>query len=178
MQAIPAQPPGEAMSWEDYVRSGSEPPSEYIGGRRVMVPSPTREHQEICSLLWVLLRQVPLPGHKVTQAWGWLIGDDEFIPDVMVHPITSESVRFTGTPLLVVEVLSTSRARDLVLKPQRYAKGGAQYYWVFDPVEFILDVFALDADVYNHVITIEEHEPRTVDLAGVPVVIDLTTLRP
>ncbi len=41
--------------------------------------------------------------------------------------------RFTGTPHLVVEILSTDPARDMVRKAGRYAAAGLRRYWIADP---------------------------------------------
>lgn len=55
----------------------------------------------------------------------------------------------TGTPLLVVEILSPStRAKDLVLKRALYAEAGVPSYWVLDPVEATLLVLALEDGTY------------------------------
>ncbi len=144
MSVAPAIPPGEPMSWEEYAQRSPEPPSEYIDGRRVMAPAPTRPHQRARRRLAHLLDDVKPDGYEVTMAWGWKVGKDEFIPDVLVHPITDESARFMGTPLLVVEVLSSNRANDLVLKVLRYARGGPRNYWILDPRDEAFDAFTLD----------------------------------
>jgi Uma2 family endonuclease len=81
--------------------------------------------------------------------WGWAVGEDEFVPDVMVYPPTQESVRFTGTPRLVVEVLSGNRAGDLVVKANRYAAAGLADYWVVDPRDHQLDAFVLEGGAYR-----------------------------
>ncbi len=45
----------------------------------------------------------------------------------MVYPDTEETTRFTGTPVLCVEVLSSNRATDLVVKTTRYAALGVDH---------------------------------------------------
>ncbi|HSJ35685.1 MAG TPA: Uma2 family endonuclease [Acidimicrobiia bacterium] len=45
---------------------------------------------------------------------------------------TDDEARFTGTPHLCIEVLSTDRGADLVRKFARYAAAGLPRYWVID----------------------------------------------
>lgn len=66
-------------------------------------------------------------------AWSWRPTADEFIPDLMVFDETDEDVRYAGVPHLVVEVLSTDRAADLLRKERKYAAAGVPHYWVVDP---------------------------------------------
>jgi Uma2 family endonuclease len=72
--------------------------------------------------------------------------DVEFIPDVMVYPDTGETARFTGTPMLCVEILSSNRATDLVVKTTRCAALGVDHYWVIDATT--LTAFVRDGALY------------------------------
>lgn len=159
--------PGRPMSWQEYAQRTAPPPCEYIDGRLVMVPSPTREHQQVCFRLANALTPVIPAGYDVTVAWAWKPASDEFIPDVMVHPRTSENLRFTGLPLLLIEVLSTNRSDDLVLKTGKYAAAGAPHYWVVDLRDRCLDAFTLAPDgLYRPVAHIDKGE--TVEIAFGP----------
>ena len=143
-----------AMTWEDYENLGGEVRGEYIDGQLVMSPSPTRQHQQICQRLVSVLSSAVSAGHEVTAGWAWKPDQDEFVPDVMVHPTTTESTRFTGTPALIVEVLSTNRGDDLVVKTTKYAAAGLVHYWVVDPRDGVLDTFELAGTTYRHAMAV------------------------
>ena len=168
---------GQPMSWSEYARRSSSPPSEYIDGRLMMVPSPTREHQQVCLRLANALEEATPPGHDVTIAWAWKPGPDEFIPDVMVHPRTSENIRFTGRPILVVEVLSTNRSDDLVLKSGKYAAAGVRHYWTVDPRDRCLDAYELGEDgLYRSVAHVTEGETVEVPFGTTGLTLELGDL--
>lgn len=139
-------PVGEPMSWEQYEGLPGGPRREYIDGVVVVTPSPGLSHQNISLALVVMLRAVLPATHSATFAWAWKPGKDEFIPDVMVWAREDESgdARFTGVPALAVEVLSTNRSDDLLLKMAKYAAAGLPNYWIVDPRERRLSVHVLD----------------------------------
>ena len=100
----------------------------------------------------------------------------------MVHPVTTDSIRFTGHPDLVVEVLSTNRNDDLVTKTTKYAAAGVRHYWIVDPRSRTVDAYTLTSDsVYAPVAHLAEGQraDMLVDTNGpgpVTVQLDLVDL--
>ena len=165
-------------TWEQYLALGEDLRAEYIDGEIMMSPSPGRRHQTMVRRLANVIEPALPDGYAVTTEWAWKPGGDEFVPDVMVHPATAEQVRFTGTPLLCVEVLSTKRASDYVTKVYKYAAAGLSHYWIVDPAGPSIDVLVLDGDHYTllRTVTIED-DPVELAVGSVgSVVIDLGQL--
>ena len=74
-----------------------------------------------------------------------------------------KAVRFTGIPELIVEILSSNRARDLVMKAHKYAKAGLPRYWVFDPETLVLTAFELRDGVFVDVAEVGPDDEVVLD---------------
>lgn len=121
------------LSWEDYLALPDDVPGEYLDGYHLMPPGPDRQHQRASRRMANALEVVLPDGYDVDVEWQWTPRPGiNFIPDVMVYPSTDDVVRFIGTPLLIVEVLSTNRMHDLIIKAGRYAALGVQHYWALE----------------------------------------------
>lgn len=144
------------MDFTQYLALGEDVRAEYVDGSLVLVPSPTQHHQRVCTRLHAALDAVVPSGSAVSMQWAWSPqgAAAEFIPDVMVHPTVADGPRFTGTPHLVVEVLSTNRAHDLTSKATHYALHGAPHYWIVDPRDHVVLAYELDGAAYRTVTTL------------------------
>jgi len=164
------------MSWSDYIALDDDVPGEYFDGRLVAAPSPDQQHQLVCVRLANLLGQAVPDRYEVNLAWQWTpaIGQN-FIPDVMVYAATDESTRLTATPVLVVEVLSSNRADDLVVKSTRYAAAGLVHYWVVDRAAGEVLVHRLRDGVYEQTQTVGS-EPAEVDIGIATVTLSMADL--
>lgn len=174
MVANAAELDGTAMSWEEF-DSLEEIRAEYIDGRVVMAPGPIRRHQDASYELTTVLKASVGPGYKVNEAWSWKPGWDEFVPDIMVFPSTDEQVRYTGTPTLVVGILSTSPVRDLVVKLNKYSGYGLDRYWVVDPEKREMYVFSRPNRILELVQTVSQ-EPTEVAFGAGVALIDLAAI--
>lgn len=167
---------GQTMSWAEYTAIGDEPRAEYVDGKLVMSPSPRRVHQTVSLNLSMALRAAAPATLAVVQAWSWKVGADEFIPDVMVHPRTDEDLRFTGTPVLAVEILSSNRSTDLITKTFKYAAAGLPHFWVVDPRDAMLHAYVLDAGAYRLEARITSDAPGELAAGAMTVTVDVAAL--
>lgn len=162
------------MTYDAYVALG-ESRLEYIDGAARVNPSPRRSHQDASRQIANFLADALPRGFVVTEAWSWRPTNDEFIPDVMVLADTDEDIRYTGLPELVVEIISSDRSSDLVVKSRKYADVGLKHYWVVDVPVRTITVFELQSGGYaeQHVLVDDEHAQVNIG----PCVVDLCPAR-
>ncbi|MEU8217450.1 Uma2 family endonuclease [Micromonospora taraxaci] len=110
------------------------PRVELRDGVLVVVPSPTYDHQNISSLLWMWLRQhAPLDLSPATAVGVVINHRNTLEPDVVLlrRPLVGTSHYFDAEQvMLAVEVVSPgTRRRDRLEKPADYADAGIPHYW-------------------------------------------------
>ncbi|MEV4199102.1 Uma2 family endonuclease [Micromonospora globbae] len=151
MTAAPILPERHEWTVDDLGELPRDLPYELINGR-LIVPSPTAVHQELCVELLLALR-VNCPSEYLVSIDLSMRVDrrNEPRPDVVaIHrrhadrsPVPVEDA------LLAVEVVSpTSTFRDMYDKARVYAHAGVRSYWVVDPLQerITLTEYALGAD--------------------------------
>ncbi|WP_327032950.1 Uma2 family endonuclease [Micromonospora ureilytica] len=148
MTAQPIEPAAQGMWGPDPVRQrlanhtiedvlalpGDAPRVELRDGVLVVVPSPSYDHQNIGSLLWMWLRQhAPLDLSPATAVGVALNHRNTLEPDVVLlrRPLVGTSHYFDAEQvMLAVEVVSPgTRRRDRLEKPADYADAGIPHYW-------------------------------------------------
>jgi Uma2 family endonuclease len=116
-------------------------PAELVDGEVILAPSPSFWHQEVLSRLVVALRAwavtSPNPATIVQSPFDVRFAAGRILqPDAMVF--LAPLARDVASPLdripdLCIEVLSTNRAYDRVMKRFIYAEAGVAEYWIVDP---------------------------------------------
>ncbi len=158
-----------ALTWDDLQQIPDDGfRRELVNGQLLMTPGPAGRHQNVVNVLHLLLGGAATRDLKVfTAPYDWKLSESTvFEPDLLVFRRSDYDPDgpFTGTPLLVVEVLSPSTAdTDRTLKRFEYEKAGAPAYWLVDPVEPGLTVLHLVDGTYQEVATVRGEEAYEAD---------------
>lgn len=131
---------------------------EILDGDLCVTPAPSTYHQDVSRRLqFRLMSALELTGRaRVYNAPVDVRLHEHTIvqPDLAVvlteHAERVESAYIMGPPDLVVEILSPStQRRDRTIKATLYARHGVRWYWVVDPVERCVDVYARDGEAFE-----------------------------
>lgn len=109
---------------------------ELLDGTLIVSPRPTTVHQLVSGRLYGLLSSAcPEDLCVVPEPAVELSPQTEFDPDLVVVRMDQVGgAKFTGPPLLVVEIRSPSTALvDLNRKKTAYERFGVPSYWIVDP---------------------------------------------
>jgi Uma2 family endonuclease len=133
---------------------------ELIDGLLIAMPFPTSWHAElegeIYGQIWLYLRgkkgKVFSSNFGVRLFPGSSRAEDKncISPDVTVVLDTSKinEEGCQGAPDFVVEILSTNRKEDLVVKLEKYQEAGVGEYWIVDPELHTVQVNILENGKY------------------------------
>lgn len=155
------------MSWEDYLALPQHPHAEWVDGEVVVTPSASFAHQRVSRRVANLL-EAHLPRLFVVEAVNLrLPGNRVRIPDIVVVPDGDHGVFVETTPVLVVEILSSStRGEDMMRKGPEYAAAGIEQYWLVDLDDRWLEVSANVDGRWELVARVDEHRPTGEVVVG------------
>jgi len=135
---------------------------EVVEGELVVSPAPSWRHQRIVQRVNRLLNRAEEAGYGLVVAapTDVVLADHEVCePDLLF--ITRQrtgmatETHVSGAPDLVVEILSEStRKRDVTTKRRIYERYGVRFYWIVDPEEETVRVFALHEGKYPEPVTL------------------------
>ncbi|MEV4842582.1 Uma2 family endonuclease [Micromonospora matsumotoense] len=138
MTAAPILPERHEWTVDDLGDLPKDLPYELINGR-LIVPSPTLLHQDMCVELLLALRVNCPREYQVGIDLSMRVDRrNEPRPDVVVvrRGNATRSPLPVEDALLAVEVVSpTSTFRDMYDKAKVYAHAGVRSYWVLDPLQ-------------------------------------------
>ena len=121
-----------------------------------MTPAPVTRHQRIVMHTIKLLLAIIPDGDLLTAPTDLRLSGRTVQPDVFWVAAESACVDqdsyYEGPPDLIVEVLSPSNTEnDRVTKFDLYEREGVREYWIVNPTEDYLEVYALEAGTYRRV---------------------------
>ena len=122
---------------------------ELTAGELYVVPSPTPKHQEISAELEFIIRsylkQYPIGMLYYAPIDVVFSEEDVVIPDLcFVSQARTNIIKEThiqDTPDFIIEILSTNKNRDLLIKKEMYEKYHVKEYWIVDPKEKTILVY-------------------------------------
>jgi Uma2 family endonuclease len=125
---------------------------ELVQGELFMVPSPSVSHQRIVARLHVVFELFLREKHAgevfIAPVDVILSETDVVVPDVCFVSSEKKGIvnkeNIKGTPDLVVEVLSTNKNQDKVVKKALYERYKVKEYWIVDPDAGTIQVFVFD----------------------------------
>jgi len=130
---------------------------EVIDGVLYVSPFPNSSHQNVITVLMRFLDnhvhrhklgKIFPAGLKVVLDEPTGVGPDVvFISETRLQGLATDG--YYGAPDLLIEVLSSKPALDIVIKKQKYARAGVPHYWIVDPERRILRAFQLEGGEYH-----------------------------
>jgi Uma2 family endonuclease len=152
-------PPQGEWTYDDYARLPDDGwRYEVIRGELHMSPAPNVNHQRLGFLLAVAIHSY-VEQHGLGRVYEAPI---DVILEELATPVQPDvlyirnenlgivgSQRIEGTPDLIIEVLSPGNFRhDRRTKYRLYAEAGVKEFWIVDPEECVVDVYALRGNAY------------------------------
>ncbi|HET7578113.1 MAG TPA: type II toxin-antitoxin system Phd/YefM family antitoxin [Bacillales bacterium] len=165
---------GRKASYEEFLKLTHEDGVnryEYIDGKIYLLASPTVTHQYIVSKMLTIFdlnfdrsKCTPLTAPNDIRLNRRNFDDPNVVqPDLMVicdlDDHLNEKDFYTGTPALVVEILSEStKNNDLVRKLDLYMESGVGEYWIVNPFNKDVTVYAFEDHEIKDTMTYKHQE--------------------
>lgn len=137
---------------DDYLLLGeTTTPCQLINGELIMSPAPTPFHQVVSRNLFRILDKM---GSHIGETFYapidlYINQKNVFQPDLLFlsnqnrHFVTNRGVE--GPPALVVEIISPSNSyTDRYEKKDAYQRFGVKEYWIVDPANKTLEIYATE----------------------------------
>jgi Uma2 family endonuclease len=163
----------QRMTLEEFRALPEGPPYyEYEEGELILVASPTPEHQDVVGALWNVLWQFvrqQQTGRVVMEVDVYLPDGRGYIPDITylsperLHLLSPTDRKIHGSPDLVVEVTSSTPARDRVHKFRVYYGNGVPWYWIIDSNTLAIEEYHATPQGYLRTASVvpgEEFQPQ------------------
>jgi Uma2 family endonuclease len=142
---------------------------ELVEGELIVSRSPSLTHQRVLKNLLTSinnnLEQNPIG--EVFATPGVIFDElSSVIPDLAFvsrerMPLIAPEERILAAPELMIEIVSPGKEnarRDRVVKRQVYAKHGVQEYWVVDPEHRTLEIYRLQQQSLELIVTLAEQD--------------------
>lgn len=148
-----SKPADRIATYDDLVNVPDNMVGEILSGSLVTHPRPSPKHSLAASAIGALLF-TNFQSSENTDGW-WILDEPEchlaadvVVPDIAgwrkaTMPVLPETAWFDIPPDWVCEILSPATAKyDRGVKREIYAREKISYYWIVDPVERLIEVFA------------------------------------
>lgn len=153
-----AEPQSAYSAEESYKEPLVDPRFERIFGTEYAMSSPSYKHQGVLLAIGSQLKE-QLSKHEcmpIVAPFDVYVLYDEGDEDSVVQPdiflacdkTKLKSNCYIGAPKFIIEVLSSNRSHDMVMKLNLYEKAGVSEYWIIDPEEQIITVLTLSDNGY------------------------------
>jgi len=173
------------LTYQDYLTfpDGDGIKKEIIEGELFMSPAPSIKHQlisrELAFLLHNYIKQHDLgelffaPCDVVFSNINVMQPDILFISKNNFHILTELNIK--GAPDLIVEIISSSsRDTDRIYKKNVYQKFGVKEYWLVDPNEETVEIWALKNKIFQlHCRASKDQKIESQLLKGLRIDLDL-----
>ena len=139
---------------------------EIINGELLVTRSPHWQHQDVAGAIYAELRSWSRKSGAGQAAFapGIIFSEtDSVIPDVVwigtdrLRQLLDEAGHLTGSPELIVEVLSKSakdKKRDRETKLKLYSVEGVLEYWIVDRQEKTIEVYRRESGILKKALTL------------------------